>query len=212
MDAIHNMEVAMKKNTRYSSISMRGIISPKGVKITSWVIILIQLLTPLLISASSVARADEYKNMKKSTLGPQPTVDHTVNKTIPSLGNNNTESPEPAPAPDAINSGNVMQAGQILSSDNITNSSINYAKSVGEGLINQQINDWLNQKGTARVSVDSDSKLSGDMLLPIVGNNDSLLFTQLGMHGNEDRNTANLGFGYRQYIGAWIYGINTFYD
>ncbi len=202
----------MKKNTRYSSISMRGIISPKGVKITSWVIILIQLLTPLLISASSVARADEYKNMKKSTLGPQPTVDHTVNKTIPSLGNNNTESPEPAPAPDAINSGNVMQAGQILSSDNITNSSINYAKSVGEGLINQQINDWLNQKGTARVSVDSDSKLSGDMLLPIVGNNDSLLFTQLGMHGNEDRNTANLGFGYRQYIGAWIYGINTFYD
>ena len=191
---------------------MRGIISPKGVKITSWVIILIQLLTPLLISASSVARADEYKNMKKSTLGPQPTIDHTVNKTIPSLGNNNTESPEPAPAPDAINSDNVMQAEQILSSDNITNSSINYAKSVGEGLINQQINDWLNQKGTARVSVDSDSKLSGDMLLPIVGNNDSLLFTQLGMHGNEDRNTANLGLGYRQYIGAWMYGINTFYD
>uniref|UniRef100_UPI0026EC11A7 Ig-like domain-containing protein n=1 Tax=Hafnia alvei TaxID=569 RepID=UPI0026EC11A7 len=150
--------------------------------------------------------------MKKSTLGPQPTVDHTVNKTIPSLGNNNTESPEPAPAPDAINSDNVMQAEQILSSDNITNSSINYAKSVGEGLINQQINDWLNQKGTARVSVDSDSKLSGDMLLPIVGNNDSLLFTQLGMHGNEDRNTANLGLGYRQYIGAWMYGINTFYD
>ena len=202
----------MKKNTRHSSISMRGIISPKGMKITSWAIILIQLLTPLLISASSVARADEYKNMKKSTLGPQPTVDHTVNKTIPSLGNNNTESPEPAPAPDAINSGNVMQAGQILSSDNITNSSINYAKSVGEGLINQQINDWLNQKGTARVSVDSDSKISGDILLPIIGNNDSLLFTQLGMHGNEDLNTANLGLGYRQYTGDWIYGINTFYD
>ncbi|MBI0275158.1 Ig-like domain-containing protein [Hafnia alvei] len=150
--------------------------------------------------------------MKKSTLGPQSTVDHTANKTIPSLGNNNTESPEPAPASDSIISGNVMQAGQILSSDNITNSSINYAKSVGGDLINQQINDWLNQKGTARVSVDSDSKLSGDMLLPIIGNNDSLLFTQLGMHGNEDRNTANLGLGYRQYIGAWMYGINTFYD
>ncbi|OAT58235.1 Ig-like domain-containing protein [Obesumbacterium proteus ATCC 12841] len=105
-----------------------------------------------------------------------------------------------------------MQAGQILSSENITNSSINYAKSVGEGLINQQINDWLNQKGTARVSVTSDSKISGDMLLPVIGNNDSLLFTQLGMHGNEDRNTANLGLGYRQYIGDWMYGINTFYD
>ncbi|MCE9884395.1 Ig-like domain-containing protein [Obesumbacterium proteus] len=133
---------------------------------------------------------------------------------LPSLGSNNTASSESesAPAAESIITGNAMQAGQILSSENITNSSINYAKSVGEGLINQQINDWLNQKGTARVSVTSDSKISGDMLLPVIGNNDSLLFTQLGMHGNEDRNTANLGLGYRQYIGDWMYGINTFYD
>ncbi|WP_227719109.1 Ig-like domain-containing protein, partial [Obesumbacterium proteus] len=105
-----------------------------------------------------------------------------------------------------------MQAGQILSSDNVTNASINYAKSIGEGLINQQINDWLNQKGTARVSVGSDNKIAGDMLLPIIGNNDSLFFSQVGLHGNEDRNTANLGLGYRQYIGDWMYGVNTFYD
>lgn len=238
-------------------------------KITSWGMILIQLLTPLLISASSVVRAAEYSNMEETILGLQSVVDNSIvdnnaNKTsppsepqrspekqstpastptpgfkslfpsptapvdssqseatpndstpaLPSLGSNNTGSSESesAPAAESIITGNAMQAGQILSSENITNSSINYAKSVGEGLINQQINDWLNQKGTARVSVTSDSKISGDMLLPVIGNNDSLLFTQLGMHGNEDRNTANLGLGYRQYIGDWMYGINTFYD
>ena len=202
----------MKNDKRHTSISMRKIISPKGVKITSWGLILIQLLTPLLISASSVARAAEYSNMKAPTLGSQSIVDNTANNTIPSLGSDNTASPKSAPAPDSTMSDNAMQAGKILSSDNIANSSINYAKSVGEDLINQQINDWLNQKGTARVSVESDNKIAGDMLLPIIGNNDKLLFTQLGMHGNEDRNTANLGLGYRQYIGDWIYGINTFYD
>lgn len=57
MNTLHNMEVVMKNDKRHTSISMRKIISPKGVKITSWGLILIQLLTPLLISASSVARA-----------------------------------------------------------------------------------------------------------------------------------------------------------
>ncbi|TBL48300.1 hypothetical protein EYY98_19495 [Obesumbacterium proteus] len=238
---------------------MRKIISPRGMKITSWGIIFIQVLTPLLISASSVARATEYNNMEETILGLQSVVDNNAKtiiqptsplitkekKNLPAL----TTTPEfqslfppettPTPsapasitpeqplsnlpslgsdaasrdsAPTADLTGNAMQAGQILSSDNVTNASINYAKSIGEGLINQQINDWLNQKGTARVSVGSDNKIAGDMLLPIIGNNDSLFFSQVGLHGNEDRNTANLGLGYRQYIGDWMYGVNTFYD
>lgn len=166
MNTLHNMEVVMKNDKRHTSISMRKIISPKGVKITSWGLILIQLLTPLLISASSVARAAEYSNMKAPTLGSQSIVDNTANNTIPSLGSDNTASPKSAPAPDSTMSDNAMQAGKILSSDNIANSSINYAKSVGEDLINQQINDWLNQKGTARVSVESDNKIAGICYFP----------------------------------------------
>ena len=225
-------------------------------KITSWGIIIIQALTPLLISASSVARANEYRNMEETILGMQSVVDgsaptasqpsspllppkkqqaptlistpefqsylnpemalptpspETSTPNLPSLGSESISSSSAnEPAPDLT--GNAMQAGQILSSDNVTNASINYAKSIGEGLINQQINDWLNQKGTARFSAGSDQKISGDLLLPIIGNTDSLLFTQLGLHSNEDRNTANVGMGYRQYIGDWMYGINTFYD
>ena len=44
-------------------------------KITSWGIIIIQALTPLLISASSVARANEYRNMEETILGMQSVVD-----------------------------------------------------------------------------------------------------------------------------------------
>ncbi|MCE9931668.1 Ig-like domain-containing protein, partial [Obesumbacterium proteus] len=130
---------------------------------------------------------------------------------LPSLGSPST-SAEPSPAETPDMSSQAVQAGQILSSDNVTDASINYAKSLGEGLINQEINDWLNQKGTARVSVGSDKKISGDLLLPVIDGSDHLLFTQLGLHGNEDRNTTNIGLGYRQYVDDWMYGVNTFYD
>lgn len=60
---------------------MRKIISPRGMKITSWGIIFIQVLTPLLISASSVARATEYNNMEETILGLQSVVDNNA-KTI----------------------------------------------------------------------------------------------------------------------------------
>ena len=106
----------------------------------------------------------------------------------------------------------AMQAGALLSSDNATDASINYAKGVGEGLINQQINDWLKQFGTAKVSLGSDKKVSGDMLIPLNDTERDLLFTQAGVRTGQERNTANLGLGYRQYLNDWMLGVNTFYD
>lgn len=38
----------------------------------------------------------------------------------------------------------AMQMGSLLSQDNTSDAAINYARSIGEGLINQQVNDWLN--------------------------------------------------------------------
>ncbi|WP_193764424.1 hypothetical protein, partial [Hafnia alvei] len=37
----------------------------------------------------------------------------------------------------------AMQMGSLLSQDNTSDAAINYARSIGEGLINQQVNDWL---------------------------------------------------------------------
>ncbi|ECJ2312403.1 hypothetical protein FNI86_12090, partial [Salmonella enterica subsp. salamae] len=230
------------------------IFSSRSMRITSWGMILIQVLTPLLMTVSSITRAAEINNMEETIFGLQSIVDgdgykveqptsslppqensHPFNlinnpptppiiessnpskekeksvSSLPSLGISNAPAnAEDDPIGDV--SGKVMQAGQILSSDNATDASFNYARSIGEGLINQQINDWLNQKGSARVSASSDQKIAGDLLVPIINNDDSLLFTQIGLHSNDDRNTANFGLGYRQYVGDWMYGINTFYD
>ncbi|EFU5825440.1 hypothetical protein EY507_00005, partial [Shigella sonnei] len=106
----------------------------------------------------------------------------------------------------------LMQAGTLFSSDNATENSVNYARSVGEGLINQQVNEWLNQFGNAKVSLDSDGKVSGDILVPIYDGEKNLLFSQLGLRNNGDRDTVNAGLGYRHYLNDWMLGANVFYD
>ncbi|WP_063657504.1 inverse autotransporter beta domain-containing protein [Candidatus Arsenophonus triatominarum] len=106
----------------------------------------------------------------------------------------------------------VSQVGNILSSDNSKNAAINYTKNLGEKLVNKKVNDWLGQYGTARFFIDTDKNISGDFLLPVIDGHNSLLFTQFGIRNNTERNTANLGFGYRQYYKNWMCGINTFYD
>ncbi|MCJ8646234.1 inverse autotransporter beta domain-containing protein, partial [Escherichia coli] len=106
----------------------------------------------------------------------------------------------------------LMQAGTLFSSENATENSVNYARSVGEGLINQQVNEWLNQFGNAKVSLDSDGKVSGDILLPIYDSERNLLFSQLGLRNNGERDTVNAGLGYRHYVNDWMLGANVFYD
>ncbi|EBI6355361.1 hypothetical protein DYI69_19570, partial [Salmonella enterica] len=105
-----------------------------------------------------------------------------------------------------------MRAGTLFSSENATENSVNYARSVGEGLINQQVNEWLNQFGNARVSLDSDGKISGDILVPVYDSERNLLFSQLGLRNNGERDTVNAGLGYRHYVNDWMLGANVFYD
>ncbi|MEN3752109.1 inverse autotransporter beta domain-containing protein [Mangrovibacter sp. SLW1] len=62
------------------------------------------------------------------------------------------------------------------------------------------------------VSVDFDDKVSGDFLLPVYENDNSLVFAQAGMRNSNERDIYNLGLGYRWYTGDWMYGANTFYD
>ncbi|WGM03333.1 invasin domain 3-containing protein (plasmid) [Arsenophonus nasoniae] len=156
-------------------------------------------------SYSAIQRTPEYS--RSSSKNSQE--NNNIKKSLPDLGNNpallekNNET---------ILAGSVSQVGNILSNDNSMDAAINYAKSIGEGLVNQRITDFFRQYGTSRISISTDKKISGDFLLPVIDNTNSLLFTQLGLRTNKDRNTLNLGLGYRQYWGDWMYGINTFYD
>ncbi|HGJ5920965.1 Ig-like domain-containing protein [Arsenophonus apicola] len=133
----------------------------------------------------------------------------TINPILPNLGGAETSAEDNT---DQALASIASQVGNILANRNAVDASIGYAKNIGEGLVNQRLNDWLSQYGTARVSISSDRTFTGDFLLPVIDSINSLLFTQLGLRTNKDRNTLNLGLGYRQYWGDWMYGINTFYD
>ncbi|MGK0739928.1 Ig-like domain-containing protein, partial [Yokenella regensburgei] len=106
----------------------------------------------------------------------------------------------------------AMQAGSLLSGDDRTDAAINYAKGIGEGLINQKVNDWLNQFGNAKISLGTDGQFSGDMLIPLHDTDRNLLFTQLGARRGQERNLVNVGAGYRAYTDDWMLGGNVFYD
>ncbi|MGJ7119363.1 inverse autotransporter beta domain-containing protein, partial [Morganella morganii] len=106
----------------------------------------------------------------------------------------------------------ASQAGQLLSADDVTEASLGYVRSIGENLLNQQVNDWLNQVGHARFQFGSNKTGDADLLVPLIDNPNSLLFSQIGLRANEERTTTNLGLGYRQYEDGWMWGVNSFYD
>ncbi|MEX9226004.1 inverse autotransporter beta domain-containing protein, partial [Providencia rettgeri] len=145
-----------------------------------------------------------------------PLHDNTVRQddilsALPTLGLPETEDENKA-SPETQVAQGVSQAGQLLSNGDAVDASIGYARSLGENLVNQQITDWLNQYGKARVQLGTDKTGDADLLLPLIDKANSLVFSQVGIRANEDRNTTNLGLGYRQYQADWMWGVNSFYD
>lgn len=107
----------------------------------------------------------------------------------------------------------AMQAGSLLSSDDIGNSLV----SAVDGAASSSIQQWLSQFGTARVNISTDKHFTLndsdlDLLLPLYDSKQNLFFTQLGGRRHDDRNTVNGGFGYRHFSERWMWGTNVFYD
>ncbi|MCC7005382.1 MAG: inverse autotransporter beta domain-containing protein [Ottowia sp.] len=83
-------------------------------------------------------------------------------------------------------------------------------------VVAQQIGQQLNQYGNGQVDLafDRHGGLRGrlDWLLPILDNERSVFFTQIGV-GNEQRSTLlNMGFGQRLISNDWMAGYNAFFD
>ncbi|GAA0341656.1 invasin-like inverse autotransporter protein [Morganella psychrotolerans] len=131
---------------------------------------------------------------------------------LPTMGLPDISPEDEAAASEAKWAENTSQAGQILSADDSVDASLGYVRSLGENLLNQQVNDWLNQVGHARVQLGSNKTGDADLLLPLIDNPNSLLFSQFGIRANDERTTTNLGLGYRQYEDGWMWGLNSFYD
>lgn len=142
--------------------------------------------------------------------------DHDLNVfdsgSLPSLGSvdisDEKENAEARMAQGAVFAGQTLFNGDV----NAIDASIDYARGIGENILNQEVNDWLNQFGNARFSFGSNKTGDADLLVPIIDNPNSIVFTQIGIRSNEDRSTTNVGLGYRQYQTDWMWGVNSFYD
>lgn len=107
----------------------------------------------------------------------------------------------------------AIQAGTMLGSGNAGNALVSQAT----GAASSEVQKWLNQFGTARVSISTDEHFTLndsdlDLLIPLYDQKENLLFTQLGGRRHDDRNIINTGLGYRHFSDKWMWGTNIFYD
>lgn len=117
------------------------------------------------------------------------------------------------------NLANVLSStGSMLSQDNKTDALINSALNNGSAYATNEVQNWLQQFGTAKVNLGLNNDLSLesaslDVLLPLYDDRKhNLLFTQLGGRRDDDRNIINAGAGYRYFADRWMWGVNAFYD
>lgn len=115
------------------------------------------------------------------------------------------------------NAGTLAAAGSALSQRDSGGAAEGLARSAATGALNNSVEEWLSQFGTARVQLNLDDKFKtngseADLLVPLYEDKSTLFFTQLGFRHQDDRNTGNLGLGARHFAGDWMLGVNTFYD
>ena len=123
----------------------------------------------------------------------------------------------PAQADEKTLAADVSSAGMLLSQNDRMDAVINSLVNSSSGKATSEIQQWLQQYGTARVNVGVDRQFSlasadFDLLLPIYDKDQHLIFTQSGIRRADDQNVINLGVGYRHFSDSWMWGVNTFYD
>ncbi|WP_217547608.1 Ig-like domain-containing protein [Pantoea sp. GbtcB22] len=120
------------------------------------------------------------------------------------------------PAEEHMLSGTAQHAsvfGQAVQSGSLNG----YAVQQTTGMASQELQQWLNNFGTARVEFGTDSHFrpragAVDLLLPLYKTPERLLFTQNGVRNVDGQITGNFGLGQRHFIGDWMIGYNAFYD
>ncbi|WP_178088672.1 inverse autotransporter beta domain-containing protein [Plesiomonas shigelloides] len=88
-------------------------------------------------------------------------------------------------------------------------------KNLISDVITNKAEDWLNQYGNARITLDYGNKLDSDLdfLLPVFNEKSNFIFSQFGYHRYDDRNQANVGIGWRHYTTEdSMFGGNIFFD
>lgn len=110
-----------------------------------------------------------------------------------------------------------QRVGTLLSQDMNSEQASGMARGWASSEASGAMTDWLNNFGTARVSlgVDEDFSLKNsqfDFLHPWYDTPDYLLFSQHTLHRTDDRTQINTGLGWRHFTSSWMSGINLFFD
>lgn len=110
-----------------------------------------------------------------------------------------------------------QRVGTLLSQDMNSEQASGMARGWASSEDSGAMTDWLNNFGTARISlgVDEDFSLKNsqfDFLHPWYDTPDYLLFSQHTLHRTDDRTQINTGLGWRHFTSSWMSGINLFFD
>lgn len=110
-----------------------------------------------------------------------------------------------------------QRVGTLLSQDMNSGQASGMARGWASSEASGAMTDWLNNFGTARISlgVDEDFSLKNsqfDFLHPWYDTPDYLLFSQHTLHRTDDRTQINTGLGWRHFTSSWMSGINLFFD
>ncbi|HEX4662243.1 MAG TPA: invasin domain 3-containing protein [Candidatus Saccharimonadales bacterium] len=121
-------------------------------------------------------------------------------------------TPQDDPSSSAT-AGHLKNLGQAIQSGSLNG----MAAQQTTGLAIQNVEQWLQQFGTARVELGTDSRFkphtgSLDLLLPLYSSESNLVFTQNGIRNVDGQFTGNVGLGHRHFTGGWMLGYNAFYD
>ncbi|ENO0490210.1 inverse autotransporter beta domain-containing protein [Escherichia coli] len=110
-----------------------------------------------------------------------------------------------------------QRVGSLLSQDMNSEQASGMARGWASSEDSGAMTDWLNNFGTAKISlgVDEDFSLKNsqfDFLHPWYDTPDYLLFSQHTLHRTDDRTQINTGLGWRHFTSSWMSGINLFFD
>ena len=119
----------------------------------------------------------------------------------------------------------IRAAAEVWEINGSTDSTAEYVKNRANANIKQYaissvtdpVTSWLNQYGTARLSLNLDDKFHSagyafDYFLPLWQSKFSLFFSQMGAREWQDRSLVDFGIGYRYFSSQWMFGSNLFYD
>ncbi|HHV9074271.1 TPA: inverse autotransporter IatD, partial [Shigella flexneri] len=110
-----------------------------------------------------------------------------------------------------------QRVGTLLSQDMNSEQASGMTRGWASSEASGAMTDWLNNFGTARISlgVDEDFSLKNsqfDFLHPWYDTPDYLLFSQHTLHRTDDRTQINTSLGWRHFTSSWMSGINLFFD